>query len=212
MSKAWLLLCACVPVLAGCMHTTKTQFLQHYTLSAPAPAVSGQAGNADRGTLQIAQIVVPQWLDGTAMYYRLDYEADGRLASYANSDWVAPPASLLEPLLQKTILDAGRWRAVIGPRDPATPDVVLQIRLDDFSQSFSQPHAGTGVLDATATLISNRDEHVVAQRRFHLEIRAPTPDAQGGAKALGEASAKFADELRAWVDSTAVDANAAESR
>ncbi|HET6905788.1 MAG TPA: ABC-type transport auxiliary lipoprotein family protein [Rhodanobacteraceae bacterium] len=196
------------------MHTTRANFLRHYTLNAAAsaPGTAREAPGTHGEILQLAQIVVPEWLDGTAMYYRLDYEAGGRLAAYANSDWVASPATLLEPLLQKAILAAGGWRAVIGPRSPANPDVILQIRLDDFSQSFSQPHASTGVLDATATLISNRDEHVIAQRHFHVEVRAPTPDAQGGATALNEASAQFAGELRQWVDSAAVDANAAESR
>lgn len=212
MSRIALAACACVLILAGCAQATKEHFVQHYGLSAaaPSPAGSEHAGNGRRGILQIARIVVPEWLDGAAMYYRLDYRADGRFASYANSDWIAPPATLLEPLLQKTILAGGAWRAVIGPGNPATADEILQIRLDDFSQSFAQPHASTGVLDATATLISNRDDRVLAQRHFHVEVAAPTPDAQGGAKALGEAGARFADELQQWVDSTSVSAGGAE--
>jgi cholesterol transport system auxiliary component len=191
------------------VHTTKANFLHHYTLGAAASsrAPAREAANPNDRTLQIAQIVVPEWLDGTAMYYRLDYERDGRLASYANSDWIAPPAALLEPLLEQTILAGGGWRAVTGPRGPASADVTLQVGLEDFSQSFSQPQASTGVLDATATLISSRDEHVIAQRHFHVEVAAPTADAQGGAKALGGASAKFADELRRWITSAAKDAD-----
>lgn len=207
MNRIWLVACACALALSGCMHTTKAHFVRHYALSAPAPAPVA-ANHVDRGILQIAQIVVPDWLDGTAMYYRLDYERDGRLASYANSDWIAPPAALLQPLLQQTMRAGGHWRAVVGPRSPASTDEALQIGLDDFSQSFPQPQASTGVLDATATLISNRDQHVIAQRHFHVVIPSPTPDAQGGAKALGEASAKFAGELQQWIDSTATDVSA----
>lgn len=212
--RVWLALCACAALLTGCVHTTKADFLQHYTLStpAPSPAGSGQARRAGRGILQITNITVPEWLDGTAMYYRLDYEADGRLAAYANSDWVAPPAALLEPLLQQTILSGAGWRAVIGPRNPASADVTLQIRLDDFSQSFARPDASTGVLDATATLISSRAGQVIGQRHFHVEVAAPTPNAQGGAKALGDASAKFAGELQRWMGSEVAGANAAEDR
>lgn len=214
MNKTWLVPCACVLLLTGCLNTTKAHFVQHYTLSAsaPPPAASGQASRTGRGILQIAAIDVPDWLDGTAMYYRLDYRADGRLATYANSEWIAPPATLLEPLLQKAILVGGGWRAVIGPRNPASADVSLQIRLDDFSQDFSRPQASTGVLDATATLISTHDEHVMAQRHFRIEVPAPTPDAQGGTKALDDASAKFADALRRWADSIATRVNAAEDR
>jgi cholesterol transport system auxiliary component len=195
--------------LTGCVHTTKANFLHHYTLSAANSSSNAENGTPDPNgrTLQVAQIVVPEWLDGAAMYYRLDYQDDGRLASYANSDWIAPPATLLQPLLQQAILSGGGWRAVTGQRSPASADVTLQIRLDDFSQAFSQPQASTGVLDATATLIANRDQHVIAQRHFHVATPAPTPDAQGGAKALGDASAKFADELRRWITSAAKDAD-----
>lgn len=194
------------------MHTTRAHFVGHYTLSAaaPSPAASSRASRTDRGVLQITSMTVPDWLDGTAMYYRLDYRADDRLAAFANSDWIAPPATLLEPLLQKAILAGGGWRAVIGPRNPATAGVALQIRLDDFSQAFSQPNDSAGVLDATATLISNRDERVIGQRHFHVEVAAPTPDAQGGAKALAKASAEFSNGLRRWIDSTTFSANASE--
>src|SRR5690242_20601885 len=135
------LVCTWTALLTGCVHTTKANFLHHYTLSAAASSREQAPGLANRNgrTLQVAQIVVPDWLDGAAMYYRLDYERDGRLASYANSDWIAPPASLLQPLLQNAILAGGGWRAVTGPRSPASADVTLQIRLDDFSQAFSQP-------------------------------------------------------------------------
>jgi len=210
MNKTWLAACACVLMLAGCVHTTRAHFVRHYTLSASAPSpMSDHASRVDRGVLQIARIDVPDWLDGTAMHYRLSYEDDGRSATYANSDWIAPPATLLESLVQKTILDGGDWRAVIGPRSPASADVTLQIRLDDFSQAFSRPQSSTGVLDATATLIFVRDEHVIAQRHFHIETAAPTSDAQGGAKALSDASAKFSGELRRWIDSVD-DTSAAE--
>lgn len=206
--------CGWAVSLGGCVHATKANFLRHYTLNvAASPLGQGsETQNPNGRTLQIAQIVVPEWLDGTAMYYRLDYEADGRLATYAHSDWIAAPAALLEPLLQQTLLAGGGWRAVTGPRSPASADVTLQIGLNDFSQSFPRPHASKGVLDATATLISNRDEHVIAQRHFHIEIAAPMADAQGGAKALGNASAEFADELQRWIDSAAAVANAAEHR
>src|SRR5690348_10681714 len=94
MVRVWLALCACAVLLAGCVHATKANFPRHYTLNAAAPALTGEhaTANANGKILQITNITVPDWLDGTAMYYRLDYERDGRLAAYANSDWIATPA------------------------------------------------------------------------------------------------------------------------
>ncbi len=196
MNRSWFALGACLLVVTGCVHSTKARFVQHYTLDAPAPREAQVP--ADARILQIARIGVPEWLEGTAMYYRLDYRVGGRMATYADSDWIAPLATLLEPLLEKALVAGGGWRAVIGPGSLAGADVSLQIRLDDFAQVFSQPQQSSGVLDATATLISNHDERVIAQRHFHVEVSAPTPDAQGGVRAMNEASAQFAGQLQRW--------------
>lgn len=194
-------LCGCVLVLGGCVHTTKPVFVRHYDLGAATPAISNSGLEPNRGVkvLQISRIAIPPWLEGTAMHYRLDYSDERRLAAYGRSDWIAPPATLLEPIIQNTIAAAGDWRAVTGPRNPATADASLHIRLDDFSQTFSEVHDSAGVIDATATLIDNHDDSAIAQRHFHVEVAAPTPDAQGGVKALRDASLKLAADLQRWL-------------
>jgi cholesterol transport system auxiliary component len=197
-------LVACVLLLGGCVHSTKARFTRHYGLG-PAPTAPHRgslASGAKGKILEVAQISVPEWLSGNAMYYRLDYRNDDRLAAYAQSDWIAPPASLLQPILRQSLAGRG-WRAVVGPRNPANADASLQLRLDDFSQAFAQPGASKGVLDATATLIDSHDDHVIAQKRFHVEVPAATADAQGGARALAEASRRFAAQLQQWVQAAA---------
>jgi cholesterol transport system auxiliary component len=207
-------LCACTLVLGGCVHATKGEFPRHYALDNPAQVIheARQPDNSGGKILQIARIAVPEWLEGTAMYYRLDYQHDSRLSAYGRSDWIAPPATLLEPMLQNAIAAGGGWRAVIGPANPANADASLQLRLDDFSQRFSQPGHSVGVLDATATLIGNHDDGVVAQQHFHIEVAASTPDAQGGAQALGEAGRQFAAQVQRWLGSVASAAAARSSR
>jgi cholesterol transport system auxiliary component len=193
-------LLACALLLGGCMHSIQADFVHHYTLGNAAPThAPGQAPERGRKVLQISRIVVPSWLAGNAMYYRLEYRDDRSLATYAHSNWIAPPATLLESVIQDTIAARGNWRAVTGPGNPASADATLHLKLDDFSQAFSRLDDSAGVIDATATLIDNHDDSVVGQRHFHVEIVTPTPDAQGGAKALGEASRQFADELQRWL-------------
>ncbi|TAN05983.1 MAG: hypothetical protein EPN38_10125 [Rhodanobacteraceae bacterium] len=190
---------ACLWV-AACGAPTRQAFPRHYTLAAvtagPAP---DHAAPAARGTLRIARIETPAWLQGREMYYRLQYHHDQGIAAYARSDWAAPPATLLEPVLAAALVRGGGWRAVVGPATPGQAACTLQIRLNDFSQVFSSPAASAGVLDATATLVANASTQIIAQTGFHLRVAAPSADAAGGAKALNRAAQQFTAHLQAWL-------------
>lgn len=195
-----LVTCTCTLLIGGCMHTSKADFPQHYTLTATAPAgPHNQTADHSGGTLAITRIAVPQWLQGTSMYYRLDYQDNARISAYGQSDWVAPPATLLEHIVQEAITAGGGWRAVTGPDTPASADVSLHIRLDDFSQAFARPDESAGVLDATATLIDNQHDRVFAQKHFHIQVTAPSADAAGGVTSMSQASGKFAAQLQRWL-------------
>lgn len=195
------LACLCgVLLLGGCAAASRqVVFPQHYALAtaaAAAPAAHAPAA----ATLRLARIGVPAWLDGTGMYYRLAYRHDDRIAAYADSDWVAPPADMLEALLRNTLAAGGGWRAVVGPGNPAQADSTLRVRIDDFSQVFASPRDSVGRLEATVTLLDGRGDTIVAQRPFRIEVAAPGADAAGGAAALDRASRQFAAAVRAWLD------------
>lgn len=198
-----LITCTCALLLGGCMHASKADFPQHYTLTAAAPTGSHDQ-TADRGgqTLAITRIAVPAWLLGTNMYYRLDYQNHARISAYASSDWVAPPATLLEHIVQDALGAGASWRAVTGPDTPTQADVSVHIRLDDFSQAFARADQSAGVLDATATLIDNHHDRVIAQKHFHIQVAAPSADAVGGVTAMSQASDKFATQLQQWLQTT----------
>lgn len=187
-------------LLGGCVQATRSVAIRHYDLGATTSvaALDSQPGRTGK-VLRIATFSTVPWLAGTAMHYRLRYQHDQRLAAYAHSDWIAPPADLLAPLLRSAIVAGGAWRAVIGPRDAAQADASVHVRLDDFSQVFPEPGHSAGVIDATVTLLDERDDHVTAQRHFHIEVAAPTADAAGGAKALGEASRELGARLQRWL-------------
>lgn len=201
MTRTRFVLGACLLLLTGCTHlSSKQAFPKHYALTGTvAPVQRDRSASQQNATLEVARISVPTWLQGTELIYRLDYLHDDRIATYGGSDWVAPPARLLERMILNSITADGPWRAVIGPADPARADFTLHIRLDDFSQAFTSRQRSHGALDATATLIANRDGNVIAQKHFHIETAAPSADAAGGVKALNRAALQFTQSLQQWL-------------
>ncbi|HVX06118.1 MAG TPA: ABC-type transport auxiliary lipoprotein family protein [Rhodanobacteraceae bacterium] len=198
MKRIRVLLVTCLLMLGGCGAASRQNVvLRHYTLGA-WPAVATTSPHAKGAVLRIARIEMPAWLQGTGLYYRLAYRNGNVIAAYANSDWAAPPASMLEQRLRATFADDGGWRAVVGPASNAQADFTLHVSVDDFSQVFTAPGESSGVLDATATL-DGADDALVAQRHFRFSAAAPTPDADGGVKALDAASRDFARQLREWL-------------
>lgn len=186
--------------LGGCATASTQMFPRHYILAGSPPKASrSQVGSEIGKTLEVARIVVPQWLAGTNMYYRLTYRDNGRVSAYARSDWIAPPAAMLAQMIRNTLTGAASWHAVVGPDSSAEADFSLHIRIENFSQVFTSRNQSDGQLDATATLVDHRHDRVLAQRRFQLTASAPSADAAGGAKALQQASRQFVTQLQHWL-------------
>lgn len=193
-----LVLTLCLLTLGGCGAASRQNVVpRHYMLGGSAPAASQISSHSNGATLRIARIEMPAWLQGTGLYYRLAYRNDNVIAAYANSDWAAPPAAMLEQRLRNALADGG-WRAVVGPASNAQADFTLHVSVDDFSQVFTSPGESFGVLDATVTLDGANDA-LVAQRHFHFRVAAPSADAAGGIKALDAASRDFTQQLRDWL-------------
>ncbi|HET7307017.1 MAG TPA: ABC-type transport auxiliary lipoprotein family protein [Gammaproteobacteria bacterium] len=203
-------------LLGGCISTSKPVQIEHYTITAAqasaqtAPATSQTA--AHKPVLRIAGIEAPHWLDSASMYYRLAYQNSAKVAAYSRSDWVSPPPVQILSLLEDVLAASGNYKAVLGPSDISNADVTLRIELGDFEQVFTSQNQSAGVLDATVTVVDNRAGKIAAQRHFHIEKPAPSADAAGGVKALGEASQAFATEVRDWLGQLTLAAKAGTAR
>lgn len=193
-----LALCLLALALGGCGAASRQNVApRHYTLGPLANAATQISPHSNGAILRIARIEMPAWLQGTGLYYRLAYRNGSVIAAYANSDWAAPPAAMLEQRLRSALADGG-WRAVVGPASNAQADFTLHVSVEDFSQVFTSPGESFGVLDATVTL-NGANDALVAQRHFHFRGAAPSADAAGGVEALDAASRDFARGLRDWL-------------
>jgi len=125
---------------------------------------------------------------------------------YAQSRWVAAPASLLLQRLRERLpiaLTPGIARA----DSTLASDYLLQVELDEFCQVFEAPQASRALLRARATLIDARRHELVAQRDFELQRPAPSPDALGAVLGLRDAVDEFITELLRWMDQQSIRAD-----
>jgi len=182
-------------LLAGCaLGPQPRPATESYDLGPPRAAAKGKPSIA--ATLLLPEISAPAWLDGSGIIYRLEYENAARPQAYANSRWVSPPAALLTQRLRGRL--AGASGGVVTGLDGARADYALRVELEDFSQTFTAPNASRVALRARASLVSPADRALVAQRVFHIERPAPSPDARGAVAALAEVADETVDRMAEW--------------
>jgi cholesterol transport system auxiliary component len=149
----------------------------------PLPPGSGGGGAVVSGGVR-----APSWLDGQEIRYRRLYRHPGALSAYAGSQWVAPPAELLEQRL------AARLVAMAAPE--AGPPPRLNVELQAFEQVFEASDRAYVVAAARVTL-QRRGEAPVQQL---FSVRLPSsPDIEGATRRLPEAAEALLDELLVWL-------------
>ena len=165
----------------------------------PPPAYA-RSNPAVPGTVIIAPVRAPAWLEDTGIVYRLLYEDAARTQTYATSRWAADPASLLTDRLRSRM--AAIAGSVVAPTFGARSDYTLRVELEDFSQHFQAPSQSRVALRARATLLASEGRTVLAQQAFEVE-RPAQPSAPGAVKALAEAADAFTEELVKWTAANA---------
>jgi cholesterol transport system auxiliary component len=151
---------------------------------------------ADLPTLAIARVTAPDWLNSPQIYYRLAYVNDQQPRPYASSQWIMSPASLFEERIKSHIGQAGGQ--VVSATSGASRLPTVRIEIEDFTHVFESPEKSYAQLVARVSVLDRRK--LVSQRTFTQHVPAPTPNAEGGTKAIAQATdAMMADILR-WLD------------
>jgi cholesterol transport system auxiliary component len=180
-------------LLAGCAAPhTETAGLYDFGL---LPAASTPVVIRPLPALSIADPTVPTWLDRHTMTYRLAYANDLQPHAYASSRWSSTPLQLFAQRLKARIGQTGSM--VVPASDGAVNILTLHIEADDFSQVFSSPTESFANISLRAAVL--RERVLVAQKTFSARTPAPTPDAQGGVRALSQASDAVIDDMTRWL-------------
>lgn len=189
-----------------------------YDFGVPAADAAGAHAPGGPAGLTV-QVGAPPWLDSTALLYRLAYDDEAQLRAYAQAQWVAPPAGLLEQELRSAALVAATPACATAPvRDPqgaagpgtaSGPAASLHVELLEFSQDFSTPQASQVILRARVRLLAARTNAVLGQREFELRSAASQPDAIGAAHGLSGLAKSFSRSALDWAAATLLPACAA---
>jgi cholesterol transport system auxiliary component len=180
--------------LAACGGAPPAANVGVFDLGAPPGGTPPAKINA---VVLVPPIMAPIWLDSNAIVYRLTYQDAARTRTYAQSRWAGTPAEMLGVQLRSRVAQAASG-GVVGALDGARADFALRVDLEDFSQAFDAAESSRGVVKARATLIDLSTRGVVAQRSFVVERPAPTANADGAVRALGQAGDALVAQVVAW--------------
>ncbi|MEO7726364.1 MAG: ABC-type transport auxiliary lipoprotein family protein [Burkholderiales bacterium] len=161
-----------------------------------APA-SSPAQPRIRASVLVYAVSAPSWLDSNLIVYRLNYQDGARQQTYANSRWAAPAPALITERLRAR-LAATSDGGIIGVADSARAEYALRVELEDFSQVFDTAGTSRAVVVARATIVDVARRKLHAQKTFTLEKPAAAPNAEGGVRALADASSELVDAIVAW--------------
>jgi cholesterol transport system auxiliary component len=179
-------------LLAGCVtsHSPRKQYdLGNST--AVHPVSNGLAVK-----LVIRDVTEPSWLRTRDIFYRLDYTDPSSPRRYAMSEWVATPGELITLRLREAIGFANAGYTLTASN--GSGGYLLQATLEEFIQAFAEPAESYCIVQLRVSLWKSGDR-VIAQRVFHIETPAQTPNASGAAKCLAAAVNMDVDEIAQWL-------------
>ncbi|WP_263772306.1 ABC-type transport auxiliary lipoprotein family protein [Propionivibrio soli] len=133
----------------------------------------------------------PAWFDSLNVDYRLAYDDPLKQREYAGSRWAGPPGVLLAQRLRQQL-------GAVATGGMPTADCLIRIDLQEFSQIFDAPGRSRAVVQTNVSLVDTR-RALLAQRSMAVERPSPSPDANGGVRALVEASDELGRQIAQWL-------------
>lgn len=145
--------------------------------------------------ISVADVTPSAWLDSPLMFYRLNFDNNQQPRAYAQHRWAMPPLQIFGQRLKSRIAQTGgiAASAVEGPTNLA----LLRMEADDFTHVFETPGQSHGFISLRASAYHGRT--LIAHKSFIARAPAPSNDAEGGARALAQASDLMINDIVGWL-------------
>ncbi len=135
------------------------------TYSLTQTPVLSPAKTIPTATLMVMHVNAIRGFDSSNMMYQ---EAPYELAAYSKNAWLAPPASMMTPLIIKTMQDSGLFKAVVlGPSLSNTTYVLnasLLALYQDFTVNPSEIVLSLDVSFSNASTTQLMADHIITER------------------------------------------------
>lgn len=151
------------------------------------------------GTQHLSILIMqPVALDGYDTEQMLYIDKPFRVSSFVNNSWMSPPATMLSPLLIRSIESTHYFFAVATDLNTSKTDYRLESALLRLQQNFlvkpSQLELGVQVM-----LIHNPDSRVVATKMFYETVNCPQDTPLGGVLAANQATRELTANITHFV-------------
>lgn len=187
-------LCFACLLLGGCALAGLGGNSAPETFDLTAPVATKQDGRRVGLHISVAMPSATRPLETDQILVR---DAEGKLSYFGGSAWGDRLPRLVQSRLVQALTDSGRFRVVGTSQERVQGDVTLALELRSFNIQVDNGHAH-GVIDLVAKLIDERQDRVVATRRFEMTAPAVKDDAASGVSALTQAFHKIAVDIVAW--------------
>lgn len=140
--------------------------------------------------LAVEAVEAPSWLSGSAILYRNLQDSPTRLRRYAQNQWAAPPAELLQAGLEARLAARNSSAAHVDPR------YALRVVLLRFEQVLDGGE-GEARIEAEAQ-VWERDTHRLIARHLFTESRSVSADIGGALNGMGEVARQAQAAILDW--------------
>jgi cholesterol transport system auxiliary component len=132
--------------------------------------------------------------EGSLMLYQRHPQ---EVEAYTESEWVAPPAQMLAPLLVRALQQTGAYSAVLLAPSGLAGAQRLECEFVALQQLFGSGPSRVR-LSLRAVILESATRQVRAWQDFEQSVPAATDDAAGGAAAATLAAHRLSQAVAAW--------------
>jgi cholesterol transport system auxiliary component len=135
----------------------------------------------------LSKPVAAESLQQNKFRYRLNYQNPLRVFYYSESRWAATPAELFASKLSKMVNVAN---------NPMTCS--LKLKIEAFDHVFQTSSVSEGFVQLNVSLVEIKSQKIISSQLITENVASASPNAQGGAAALQQASENMLKKVINW--------------